>query len=176
MRNLSLDASYHVSVSIGFTLYLVWYLFTSIPTLIANISIHRMVSVYPLASFFSIRHFISPPLIINSSQTGFRFFKTSTTKTAKTLYTFFCASFAPGPLLNLSPLPLHLHTYRINHTPPTSYGSVLFCFTPPLVHYYPLYLLPCSSLMSTHFLCSYAILCHIVLAVDTIHMLLSLNL
>ena len=130
MRNLSLDASYHVSVSIGFTLYLVWYLFTSIPTLIANISIHRMVSVYPLASFFSIRHFISPPLIINSSQTGFRFFKTSTTKTAKTLYTFFCASFAPGPLLNLSPLPLHLHTYRINQTPPLP--TAPFCFVLPL--------------------------------------------
>lgn len=53
MGNRLLDAFYfHVLVSLGFMLYLVWYLFTSIPTLIANVSIHRMISVYLLASFF----------------------------------------------------------------------------------------------------------------------------
>ena len=42
-----------------------WYLSTSIPTLIANVSIHRMVSVYRFGLLFSVRHFISLPPIIN---------------------------------------------------------------------------------------------------------------
>ena len=69
-------------------------------------------------------------LSLTFSQTGFRFFKTSIIKTAKTLYTFFCASFAPGPLLNLSPLPLHLQTYRINQPPFLQLRFVLFYPSP----------------------------------------------
>jgi len=67
-------ASYfHVSVFLGFTLYLVWYLFTTIPTLIVSVSISYGIglSFWP---HFSVRHFISFPPIINSFPTHFRFF------------------------------------------------------------------------------------------------------
>lgn len=117
MDNRSLDASYfHVPVSLGFTLSLVWYLFTSIPTLIANVSIHHMISVYLFSLFFQFDILFLFHLTLTLSQTRLRFFKTSIIKTAKTLYTFFCASSAPGYLLNLSPLPLHPQTYRINQS------------------------------------------------------------
>ena len=97
---------------LGFTLYLVWYLSTSIPTLITNVSIHRMVSAYLFGLLFSVRRFISLPSIINSFPMRFRFFITSIVKTAKTLYTFFYASSAPqGPLLNLSPSPPFTPSY-----------------------------------------------------------------
>lgn len=45
---------------------------------------------------FSVRHFTSL-LSLTLSQRASDFFKTSIIKSAKTLYTFFCASSAPGP-------------------------------------------------------------------------------
>lgn len=55
-------------------------------------------------------------------------FFTSIIKTTKTLYTFFCASSAPGSFVELI-ISLH-HTVLI----PFSYYPVLFHFTHPLVH------------------------------------------
>ena len=121
----------------------------------------------------SVRHYISLLPIINSFPNALQIFLTSIIKTAKTLYTFFCASSAPRSFVELVSPPLYLHTYRINQSP---LSSAPFCFVLP----FPGLLLPAlppSMLLAyvDHFLCSYAILCHIVariLAVDTIHMLL----
>ena len=100
-----------------------------------------------LASLFSASTFIFLPHIINSSPTRFKIFNIYH-KTAKTLYTFFCAS--SRVLCWTCPPPYtFIHTALIN---PFFYSSVLFRFTPPLVHYYPLYHLhPCSLLMLTTF-------------------------
>jgi len=172
MDNRSPDASYfHVSVSPGFTLYLVWYLFTFIPTLIANVSIHRMVSVY-LFSLLSVRHLFSFHLSLslpNALQIFLNIYHKNSKNIVHPLLRFICTrSFVEL----VSPPHTFIHTVLIN--PPLSYNSILFRFTAPLVHYYPLHLHPYCSPMLTHFLSSYAILCHIVLAVDTIHMLLSI--